>query len=687
MSKAEPHVVRGACPLDCPDTCSWEVTVENGRATDLRGTRDHPFTRGNLCVKVNRYLEQMASSDRLLYPMRRVGAKGEGRFERFTWDEALGEIADKLGGIAKTHGAEAILPYYGTGTLGFIQGIEGGGQRFWNALGATRHLPNICSIAGTLGSKLIVGPGFAMDPETLPHAKLIILWGTNPLSCGNHVWRFITEARRNGAHIVAIDPIRTRSATQADEHLPILPGTDAALALGLLHVVLSQGAEDKEFLAQHTVGWDAFRQRILDYPPSRVAEITGIPEQKVVALGERLAATRPTAIRLGIGMQRHSGGGTAVRTIMAIPGITGDWQHLGGGATYSTGGVFPGNVKALTRPDLSPPGTRGLLMTQLGESLLNVNDPPVKALFVYAANPAASTPHQNKVREGLAREDLFTVVVEHFQTDTADYADILLPSTMQPEHADIHNAYGHLHLMWNEPAVAPPGECLPHSEIFRRLARTMGLNEPCLYDSDEELAEALLASDDPALEGVTLQALKREGWLRLNLPDPFRPLERGLATPSGKIEFHSAAAERAGHDPLPTYLPPNEVTDTDLAQRYPLALVSPGNHYFLNSSFANNPTLRQQAGPITVSLHPDDAAARGLSDGNRVRVFNDRGGFDALIRVSDIVQPGVAASDKGHWPKLLETETNINMTVDDRGSDMGGGAVYHDNRVQVEAAS
>ena len=678
------RIVRGACPLDCPDTCSWDVTVENGRAVDLHGARDHPFTQGSLCVKVNRYLEHTQAPDRLLYPMRRVGKKGAGEFDRITWDDALDEIGSRFKDVIATYGSEAIWPCFGTGSLGFLQGVKGTGHRLWNALGTSQHLMTICQVAGEAGGKLALGQATAMDPEDMRHAKLIIMWGYNPLSTGNHAWRFISEARRNGATLVAIDPIRTRSAAQADEHIPILPGTDAALALGLLNVIVGMGAEDADYLEQHTSGWTEYRQRILEFTPERVAEITRIPVETIVSLGQRLATTRPTAIRTSMGMQRHAGGGMASRTIHTIPAVTGDFRIPGGGVIYGTSPAFPANIVKLKQGDLGPPSTRALSLTRMGENLLDLDDPPVKAMVIYCANPGASSPQQETVRRGLSREDLFTVVIENFPTDTVDYADIVLPSTMQTEQTDIHNGFGHLYLQWNEAAVEPAGECLPHTEMFRRLARVMGLNDPCLYDNDEDLARSLLDSDHPALDGITLDKLKEQGWLRLNMPSPYLPFTDGFPTPSGKLEFNSSLAADQGLDPLPGFTPPAEVTDEALAQRYPLALVAPASHYFLNSIFANMPEMLLRAGPRRVTLNPEDAAARGLTEGDVARIFNDRGSFEAEIIVSDVVQPGVAASIKGYWPKIMGENANLNLTVAERDSDMAGGAVFHDNRVEVE---
>jgi anaerobic selenocysteine-containing dehydrogenase len=677
--------VHGACPLDCPDTCSWIVTVEEGRAVRMRGNRDHPFTRGALCAKVNHYLEHTQAADRLLHPLRRTGRKGEGRFERISWDEALAEIAERLLAVRDEYGGEAIWPFQGTGTLGYIQGLEGrAGQRLWNVLGASSHDMTICSVAGGRGARYTNGTNTGMDPETFAQSKLILLWGTNTLTSGHHLWKFMNAAKKDGAHIVAIDPLRTRTADQAHEHLAPLPGTDAALALGLLHVVLDEGAEDAGYLASHTLGWEEFRARILEFPPDRVAEITGLDRERIVALGKRLAHTRPTGIRATMGIQRHAGGGMALRTLNAIPGVTGDWRHPGGGVSYSTSGYFGADRAALWRQDLLQRPVRSLAHTNITANLLDLDDPPVKALVVYGANPMSSNPGSAGVRKGLLREDLFTVVMEQFPTDTADYADIVLPATMQTEHLDLHDGYGHMYLLLNEPAVEPAGEALSTTETFRRLARAMGLAEPSLYDSDEQQIRTLLGSGHPSLEGITYERLQDEGWVRLNYASPFVPFADGFPTPSGKLEFRSETAAADGYDPLPAYTPPAEAATP--SADYPLALLAPASHWFLNSMFANHPALQARAGGPRIEVHPDDALARGLETGDDARVFNARGEFIAAVEVSDRVRPGVIASTKGHWLKHVRGGANANATVPERDSDMGRGAVFHDNRVQVESA-
>ena len=683
--------IRGACPLDCPDTCSWIVTVKNGEPVALRGDPAHPYTRGSLCNKVVDYLTYARSSDRVLYPMRRTGPKGSGEFTRISWEEALERIAAGLGNVIAKHDAEAIWPYVGSGNMGLIQGIYGAGRRLWNVLGASRHVVTICTIAGGFGTGYTLGDNrVGMDPETLRYSKLVVLWGANILSTNLHLWRPILEARNNGASIVSIDPIRMRTAAASDCHLAPIPGTDAALALGLLHVVLAEGREDREFIGRSTLGWEVFRRRILEFPPSRAAAITGLPTESIVELGKRLAETRPTGIRIGIGIQRHGGGGMAVRTITCIPGVTGDWRYPGGGVCYDTRGFFGVDWPALWRDDLRPRQTRALHMTRLGEGLLELDNPPVKALFVYASNPAASIPHQTKVLRGLARNDLFTVVVEHFMTDTARYADILLPATMAIEHRDLLIAYGHLYLAWNEPAAPPPGECLPATDMFRRLARAMAPNTPgldtALYDSDETIARQILASGHPSLAGITFEELKARGWMRLNYPDPFVPFANAFPAASGKLEFVSDRMAQSGLDPVAGYTPSHETSqrDTALAREYPLALVTPADHYFLNSIFANVAKQQRRSGIATLLIHPDDAAPRQIVAGDEVRVANARGAFFAVADVSDRIRPGVVASTKGRWPGDSKQGATVNATVDERDSDMGGGAVYHDNRVRVD---
>jgi anaerobic selenocysteine-containing dehydrogenase len=677
--------VRGACALDCPDTCSWIVTVKDGAAVTLGGDPRHPYTRGSLCNKVDGYLDYARSPDRLLYPLRRAGAKGSGAFVRIGWDEAVATIASRLRAAIDAHGGDAIWPFVGSGSMGLIQGIYGAGRRLWNVLGASRHLYTLCTIAGGAGTGYTLGDNrVGMDPEMLRESKLILLWGANVLSTHPHLWRPVLEARRAGATVVTIDPVRTRTAAASDRHLAPLPGTDAALALGLLHVVLAEGGEDRAFIAERTAGWEAFRERILEFPPERAAATTGLPIESIVRLGRMLAATRPTGIRIGIGLQRHGGGGMAVRTITCIPGVTGDWRYPGGGVVYDVRGFFGVNWAALWRDDLRTREPRSLDAKRLGETLAGGADPPVQVLFACAANPAASVPNQSQALRGLAREDLFTVVVDHFLTDTARYAYIVLPSTMQIEHRDLLISYGHLYVAWNEPAVPPPGECLPATEIFRRLARALDLREPALYDSDDELARQALDSRHPSLDGITLDELKARGWIRLRYPDRFAPFAERFWTASGKLEFVSERMAQAGLDPIAGYTPPAREARPGQAGDYPLALVTPADHYLLNTIFANVPRQQRRSGEVSVLVNPRDASALGISSGDPVAVRSAVGAFSAVAHVSDRVREGVVMSTKGRWPSLSPRGATVNAAIGDGEADMGAGALYHDTRVRLE---
>lgn len=662
----------GACSLDCPDACSWVVTVEDGRAVKLRGNPDHPFTRGGLCVKVNPYIEYTNRPDRILHPLRRVGPKGAGTFHAISWDEALAEIGGRMREAIDVHGGESIWPYAGTGSVGWLQG-EPAGKRLFNALGASNHLLNICSFAGRVGMSYTIGSPFGMDPMDLVHSKLILLWGTNTLTSNHHLWPFVEQARGRGAQVVVIDPYRTATAARADHHVAPLPGTDGALALGLVAEIVRLGAQDDAYLAEHALGWERFfAEELSAWSAERAAATCDLPVDDVRALAARIASSRPTGIRSLMGMQRHGGGGQAARVMSTIPAVTGDFARLGGGICYSTGSAYGFDVEAATRPDLRPHPVRTLTMTRLGEGLLDVDDPPVTVLFMWAANPLAANPDLGRVERGLARDDLFTVVVEHVHTPTTAFADIVLPGTTQLEHAELQDSYSHLYLQWNEPAVAPRGEAASHTEIFRRLAGALGLTDPALFASDDELARTLLESEDRSLTGITLERLKAEGWARLALPQPCLPVAEGFPTPSGRFEFLSERAAADGHGLHPHYVPPFEAADPGDG----VALVSPANHHLLNATFASSPA-HAKSGPPVVTVHPDDAARFGVRDGGLVRVFNDRGSFDATAVVSTDARPGVAHTTKGN--------SRANATVAERSADMGRGAVYHDNRVWLEA--
>ena len=686
-----PKVIRGACPHDCPDACSTLVTVEHGRATRIQGDPNHPFTNGFLCAKVNRYLERTYHRDRLLTPLRRVGPKGRGEFAPASWDEALDAIAGRLNKIAASpDGPQAILPYSYAGTMGLVQGSSMD-RRFFHLLGASKLDRTICSTAGSVGMQMTVGANVGADGEGLPQSDLVLLWGTNTLTSNPHLWPFVRQARENGATIIAIDPIRTRTADQCDEWIGIRPGTDAALALAMMHVIFAEGLQDDDYLARYTLGADQLRERAREYPPARVAAITGITEQTIIALSRRYGRARAAFVRINYGLQRHGGGGMAVRTIACLPAVTGHWRRAGGGVQLSTSANFNFNKHALQRPDLSP-DVRTVNMIRLGDALTlpdaGVGGPPVTAMIVYNSNPAAVAPDRGEVLRGLAREDLFTVVLEHFQTDTADWADWVLPATTQLEHWDIHFSYGHLYVPLNRPAIAPMGEAKPNSEIFRLLASRMGMNHSVLRDDDLTLIRQALDSPHEHMKGVSFDALMEKGWVRLNLPRPHLPFAEGnFPTPSGKCELYSDRLKAMGLDPLPTFTPPYEFPENvpALAARYPLTLISSPRHQFLNSTFVNVDSLRFHAEP-ELALHASDAARRGIVDGMRVVVANDRGHFTAVARVGDGLREGVVWAPSIWWTKLAADGANANDTTSQRETDLGHGPVFYDNLVEVSPA-
>jgi anaerobic selenocysteine-containing dehydrogenase len=665
------------------------VTVDGGRAVALRGDPEHALTRGFLCQKMARYLERVYSPDRLLHPMKRVGKKGEGQFEPTTWEVALDAIAERFTSIARgASGPQAILPYSYYGTMGKLNSSSLD-RRFFHRLGASKLDRSICSTAGSLGYEYTLGRGrLGADPLAVPGGKFIVNWGSNTANTNSHLWSLMIAARRGGATIVTIDPYRSPTAVRSDWNIQPRPGTDAALALGLMHVIWRDGLEDRDYLARGTVGAGKLRERVLtDYPPEKVGAITGVDVATITTLAHRLAREQPSLIRLNYGMQRHHGGGMAVRTICCIPAIIGSWRYPGGGALLSTSGAYDFAMDRLTRPDLSPPDTRTINMNQLGEALAGeLAAPPVEALYVYNCNPAAVVPNQAKVLAGLRREDLFVVVHELFATDTVDYADIVLPATSQLEHVDIHSAYGHHDVMYNTPAIAPRGQCRSNNDVFRALAGRLGFERE-LFPDDETLLREIL-DGGPTLEGITLERLQAEGAVRLNIPAVFTPFAEGVfPTPSGKCEFYSEQMKAAGLDPLPTYIPPYEDPQTrpDLAARFPVQLLSPPRPQFLNSTFANSPRHRTAAGEPTIEMDEQDARQRGLREGQWALIYNDRGRFQARVALTGSVRPGVAVATGIYWNKLSPGGANVNCTTSSDLTDMGGGATFFDNLVEVQA--
>ncbi|TDG08643.1 molybdopterin oxidoreductase family protein [Paraburkholderia guartelaensis] len=690
---APAEFARAVCPHDCPDTCAMRVTVENGRAIKVSGDPDHPPTQGVLCTKVTRYAERVHHPKRLTQPMKRVGRKGDGRFEPISWDEACRIAAERLGEIAQ-RAPEAILPYSYAGTMGLVQG-DSIAQRFFHKLGASRLDRTICAAAGAAGLRYTFGSSLGMLTEYFAESEVILIWGANPIASNLHFWTRAQEAKRNGAKLIAIDPYRSLTAEKCHQHIALKPGTDGALALGMMHVLIAEDRLDHDYIAAHTHGFDALKARALTYTPARVAEICGIEEQVVVDLARLYASTRKAAIRMNYGLQRVRGGGNAVRAIACLPALTGAWRDRAGGVLLSSSGWAPVDANALQRPDLIPGWPqhqpRIVNMNQIGDALTHAGDatfgPKVEALVVYNSNPVAVAPESAKVAAGFAREDLFTIVLEQFQTDTADYADLLLPATTQLEHLDVHKSYGHTHVMANLPAIAPVGDARPNTEIFRSIARAMDLTEPALFESDEDVAAHAFDWSDPALGGADWAALKREGWLKLNIPEaPFA--NGGFRTSTGKCEFHSEALAKAGLDPLPDYLPPYESADgaPELAARYPLAMISPPARNFLNSTFVNVESLRATEGQPHVDLHPADAASREIADGDEVRVFNDRGSMRARARVTDRARSGLVVGLSIWWKKLAPDGRNANEVTSQALTDLGGSATFYDCLVEVERA-
>lgn len=672
------EIRHSVCALDCPDCCSLLVNVENGRGSRLRGNPAHPITRGFLCGKVAQYLEREYSPARLLYPQRRVGAKGAGRFERISWDEALDTIAARLTRIAGEFGSEAILPYSYAGTMGLLN-ASGMDRRFFHRLGASRLDRTICSTAGAAGMIEALGSRYGTEPEQFRHSRLILAWGANVLGTNVHLWPFILEARRNGAKFYTIDPHRNRTGSLSDKHFFIHPGSDAALALAMMHVIIGDGLQDASYIAQHTEGFESLRERVKEWTPQRAAGFTGIAADDIVQLAREYATTRPAAIRLNLGVQRSERGAMSVRAVALLPTVTGSWKEVGGGMQLSTSQAFHLNRPGLERADLQQRAlgreARLVNMALLGSALTKLDRPPVKALVVYNSNPAAIAPNQNAVLAGLRREDLFTVVLEQFQNDTADYADLLLPVTTFLEHTDLYYAYGHYYLQLARPALPAPGETKSNVEIFRLLAARMGYDDACFRDSDDDMIRTLLDSEHPFVKGITLEQLERERSVRLRIPEPFLPFAEGFGTSDGKCHFHAETLD---------YTPPVESRhgSAALSAKYPLELVSPKNDDSMNSTFGHRDSVDLQT--ATLEMHPADAAGRGIADSDPVRVFNDRGSCVLQARVDGAVPPGVVSAPSVRWGKRAPDQRNVNALTSEILTDAGGGPTFYSCLVEVE---
>jgi len=704
-------VVRAACPHDCPDACGVLITVEDGRATRIQGDPEHPVTRGFLCAKVAKYLDRVYSPERVLYPMRRVGPKGPaaahdanadvgtraGSWRRISWDEALDEITSRFRAIAHEFGSEAILPYSYGGTLGALNGGSMD-RRFFHRLGASQLDRTICSAAGEAGLKSVLGVKLGTEPEQFRHSKYIIAWASNIHGNNVHLWPFIAEARRNGAKLVVIDPYRTRTAECADWYLPINPGTDAALALGMMHVIIGENLHDSDYVSKYTLGFEQLREKVKEYPPERVAQWTGIAAEDIRKLAREYATVRPSVIRLNYGVQRSESGGMATRAVVMLPCIVGSWKEVGGGLQMSLSGAADFNSTALKRPDLMHKAlgrdARILNMVELGRILNEVNDPPVKVLFVYNSNPAAVCPNHQSVIRGLMRPDLFTVVHEQFFTDTTDYADILLPATTFFEHKDLQKGYGHYYIQVSNQAIEPLGECRSNVDVFQALAERMGFQDECFRENVDEMIDLALDSDDPWMEGMSRERLER-GHVRMKFGDhgsgtngqassgPFLPFASGgFRTPSGKAELYSETLKAQGLDPVVEFRPPAESRHAK-RNGLPLELLARKADNFLNTTFSNVPSLQQMEEPGLLEISSADAQKRGIANGDRVRVHNERGEIELLARVDGKVQPGVVSATL-NWVKMTPGFQSINSLTSEKLTDMGNSATFYSVLVEVE---
>ena len=660
------RIVRGACPHDCPDTCAMHTTVEDGRAVQVAGDAEHPITVGFLCGKVSNYLDRVYSEERILHPLVRTGAKGEGEFRRATWDEALDRVAGELTRVREEHGGDAILPYSYMGTQGLIQG-NSMSARVMNALGATDLERTICASAGVAGTVMAHGLSPEVDPEEWPKARYVLVWGWNPMSTAPHLWRKLLDARKAGARIVVVDPFRSRTARVADEHLRPLPGTDAALGIGMMRAIVDAGLHDEDWCRAHTDGYDELLAAVAEFSVERAAEISGVPAETIARVGREFASTRPALLRLGVGAQRHAGAPAAYSTLASLPALTGAWRDRGGGCSYiPTATAAAVSAFPLQAEELRPGPVRRINMSQVGAALTDPGlEPPVKALVCWSSNPAAIAPDQERVLEGLRREDLFTVVLEQFMTDTAAHADVVLPATTQLEHLDVVFSWGHHYLTWNEPAIEPLGEAKPNTETFRLLAARLGLDDPLFGESDEQLVDRLLA-------GFEENGLRERGWTKIDLGQgPIPHADGGFGTENGRVALRAE------------YVPPAEVADEALAERFPLALVTPKTHLFLNSTFANQARQHSAQPRPEVVVSPEDAEARGIEDGATVRVWNERGEFTCAARVSDDARPGVLVAPMGWWNRDYEGGRSAQTTTSQLLTEVAAAPTFNDNRVDI----
>lgn len=674
-------VIRGACGHDCPDTCSWLVEIEGGEARKLTGNPDHPFTRGTLCAKVNHYLERVYHPDRVLHPLKRVGPKGSGQFERTSWEEALRDVAARWTSIIADSGAEAILPYSLAGNQGMIQ-MASLDRRLFGLLGCSTLERNICGeVAGT-GLATTNGRGYGVDPEELVHSRFIVLWGTNTIVTNLHLWPVIVEARQRGAQIVVVDPLKTRTAAQADWHIALRPASDAALALAMMHVIIRDDLVDHDYVTRYADGYPELAERVREYSPARVANTTGLSVEEIEQFARAYATTRPSMLRPLIGPEHHRNGAMIFRTLACLPVLTGAWRDRGGGLSRSTGALQYStlNEQGVLKPECHRSGVRSLNMRDLGNLLCSKTlDPLIRGLCVWNVNPVVTVPNQQRIIEGLRRDDLFTIVHELFVTETARFADYIFPATSQIEHLDLMPAWGHHYLSLNRPAIEPRGESVSNTEFFRRLARALGRKEPWLYDSDETLIRTALDSGHPWLAGITFEHLYEKGFARLNHDRDWRPYAEGFPTPSGKAHLWSGSLERMGIDPLPS------AGEIRTAKDGELQLITGKTLHFLNSSYCHVERHRRREGRLFIELHADDARSRGLAEGDRVRVANHQGSVIAECRISDRVRPGVAWMPFGGWGDAANRACSVNTLTPEEPTDWGGGSGFYDAFVTVES--
>ncbi len=704
VSKTTHH---GACPHDCPDTCSMVFEVENGKLISVKGNAEHPMTRGGLCVKLKDYEKRHYHPDRLLHPMRRTGPKGSGQFEQISWDEALDEITTRWKAIIDEYGPQAIIPYSYLGHQGLVHGLNGG-DAFFNKMGATVCERTFCGEGSCTAWLLTVGPTAGLDPESYVHSKVIVIWGCNSVSTNLHHWHIVKDAQKRGAKVVVIDPYRSRTAKEADWHIAPKPGTDGALAMAMMHTIIEEGLQDQDYVDNYTVGFAELAERVKTRTPEWAEKITGIPAEKIRVFAREYATTQPAAIRLGVALERNFGGGQAIRAVTCLPALTGAWRHVGGGATQFPVWEHPYKFDVISRPDLIPEGTRVINAIQIGRALngeMNL-DVPIKSMMCWNANPVTQAAETDKIVEGLMREELFMVSAEHFLSDTASYADIVLPAAMGAEMEDMILSWGHLYLTYNEKCAEAPGEALPNNEIFRRLAAKMGYEEDNFKWSDSECLENYVDWDSPACEGIDLEYMRQHGFARLKVgtPDDRAPHKAGnFPTPTGKCHFMVEGATNfvappfrqmyEGFQPgepidsLPDYVPSRETPESNptLASEYPLNIISPKSHGFLNSCYANIDDKIKGQGEQFVMINAADADMRNIQSGDKVRVFNQRGAFEGLAQITDDVSPGIVVATLGYWRQL--NKGTVNCVSSAEFVDMGHAPTFTDNLVQVSLAS